>query len=546
MGRRTRTRPAKHDTAPQRPLRFAIYLRISRDPDGTSLATERQLKDCQAFAELRGWDVTEVFEDADLSAFRRGVVRPEYERMLDGLRAGRFDGVLVWRLDRLVRRTFEFARFWEVCEAAGARLASATQPIDTSDPVGMLIVHVLIAFAQMESETMSLRITAQQRQSAEAGRPKGTRRAYGIAEGWAELVEHEAAVIRQAAADLLAGRSLGTIVRALNDAGTSAPGGGTWDRVKLRELLRAPRLWGWREYHGELLAKGDWPAVLDEATGRAVADLLDGQRTGTPSENRRRNLLSGLIRCVRCNTPLKGGKGSDGERRYICPPRSEGGCSGIAMQADLVDATVEALIVDRLAAPGILAGLRARLEETPALGQAEADLLDELAEVRRMVDQSAEDWAAGNLPRPAYLAEQRALERRADDANAALAALRRRGPLVVIGAGDDPNEAYQSLDLAQKRAVIQELTMRITALRKDSPQYLDRLRVSLADEAEEFDAKAQELSERAGKADGDEAKALRAEARRYQKWASRRRVQARDGTGGGRWRPERIDVDWRA
>src|SRR6266542_2023987 len=80
---------------PERPLRFAVYLRISRDPDGTSTAPDRQLADCRKFAELRGWEIAEVFPDRDVSAWADGVERPQYETMLSRLHE--FDGVLVWR-----------------------------------------------------------------------------------------------------------------------------------------------------------------------------------------------------------------------------------------------------------------------------------------------------------------------------------------------------------------------------------------------------------------------------------------------------------------
>jgi DNA invertase Pin-like site-specific DNA recombinase len=57
----------------------------------------------------------------------------------------------VWKLDRLVRRTREFERFWEICEKAGVRLASVNDTIDSSTPTGMVVVKILMAFAEMEA-----------------------------------------------------------------------------------------------------------------------------------------------------------------------------------------------------------------------------------------------------------------------------------------------------------------------------------------------------------------------------------------------------------
>ena len=73
--------------------RVAVYTRLSHDPTGEQTATARQEAACRAFAEARGWEVIEVFEDADFSAYQPSVVRPRYERLIEGIRDGRFDGV---------------------------------------------------------------------------------------------------------------------------------------------------------------------------------------------------------------------------------------------------------------------------------------------------------------------------------------------------------------------------------------------------------------------------------------------------------------------
>src|SRR6266508_1831030 len=126
---------------------LAIYARLSQDRDGTQTATARQVADCRALAAAKGWPVAGVYEDTDLTAYRR-VNRPAYERLLAYLEAGEVDGVLVWKLDRLVRHPAEFERFWAVCERRGAILASVHEPVDTSSELGLVIVRILVAFAR--------------------------------------------------------------------------------------------------------------------------------------------------------------------------------------------------------------------------------------------------------------------------------------------------------------------------------------------------------------------------------------------------------------
>jgi DNA invertase Pin-like site-specific DNA recombinase len=79
-------------------LRIGIYTRLSHDATGEQTATARQEKACRAFAGLRGWEVVDVFEDVDLSAYQRGTMRPSYERLVHDLECGAIDGVLVWKL----------------------------------------------------------------------------------------------------------------------------------------------------------------------------------------------------------------------------------------------------------------------------------------------------------------------------------------------------------------------------------------------------------------------------------------------------------------
>ncbi len=67
--------------------------RISLDRDGQQTATARQMQDAREFAARRGWEIADVFEDVDLSAFDLRKKRPEFERMLAALSSG----ALRWR-----------------------------------------------------------------------------------------------------------------------------------------------------------------------------------------------------------------------------------------------------------------------------------------------------------------------------------------------------------------------------------------------------------------------------------------------------------------
>ena len=405
--------------------RFAAYLRISRDPLGTQTATSRQLREIRAFARAKNWNIVQVYEDVDVSAFDRKVERPQYEAMLVALKDGELDGVVCWKLDRLARRVAEFGRFWEVAEVAGATLASVTESLDTSSPVGMLVIHVLTAFAEMESQNTSLRLRAQERQKLAAGRPKiAGRRPYGLTADWGELVPEEAEVIRQAAKRLLSGDSLRSIALDLNERGVpTATGGGPWRAQTLRILLRQPRLWGERSYEGTTVALQGVPRVLSPAVGRRVAALLD-QRGGVPNRPRK-FLLSGLLRCWRCGAGLRGGQTSPSasgpKARYACPARPDG-CGGTAVLVDNADTAIIDMVLYRLDSPE-LRQLRQR-NTTTKKGEGDARVLAELAAAEQRGRELARLWARGELSTAEHRSMARELEQHAGELRAKLAEAR--------------------------------------------------------------------------------------------------------------------------
>src|SRR4051794_22924861 len=222
-------------------FRVAIYTRLSRDATGQQTATARQEKACRAFAELRGWQVVEVFEDVDVSAYKGRVTRPSYERMLQAIDNRNVDGVLVWKLDRLVRRPAEFERFWSVCENNAVFLVSVTEPIDTSNELGLAVVRILVTFASLESASKGERLRAYYADMRAQGKVHASGRGYGYTPHH-EVIEHEAAVVRDACERLLHGASMAHVVRDLNGAGETTARGKPWSVSTLRKVITHPRI----------------------------------------------------------------------------------------------------------------------------------------------------------------------------------------------------------------------------------------------------------------------------------------------------------------
>jgi len=135
--------------------RCVIYLRVST----LDQHPENQEPELRAYAERMGWDVHAVYSEQKSGADRD---RPEYQRMLDDVRKGYAQVVLVWALDRFGRIAIELEERMLEFKQRGVRFVSFKENLDTS--LNGLVMDILLAvyknFAQAEREKISERTKA--------------------------------------------------------------------------------------------------------------------------------------------------------------------------------------------------------------------------------------------------------------------------------------------------------------------------------------------------------------------------------------------------
>ena len=99
--------------------------------------------------------------------------RPELQRLLDYIRDGEGDQVIVTKLDRLARSTQDLLNIKDQIEAKGASLKVLNINLDTSTPTGELMLTMLGAIATFERELMLERQAEGIAKAKEAGKYKG-------------------------------------------------------------------------------------------------------------------------------------------------------------------------------------------------------------------------------------------------------------------------------------------------------------------------------------------------------------------------------------
>lgn len=438
-------------------IRAAVYARISEDRDETKLGVTRQQADCAELAEQKGWTVVDTFVDNDISAFS-GKHRPEYRRLLDAIRAGDIEAVVVWHLDRLHRQPKELEELIDLCEGRQIKLASVSGRVDLATPEGRLHARIVGAVARMESEHKSRRIRRKMVELAQAGRPHGgSRLAYGYERDGLTVVDEEAAAIREAAERVLAGDTLRSICADFNARGIRPKYGKGWWPSTLRVVLMNHRIAGLREHRGEVVGQAVWPAIIPPATSARLRSLLGDPRRRTTRGNAPRSyMLNGLLQCGQCGVKLigrpKGRKKPGGKayRTYCCVsgfPR--GGCGKIARGAESVERLIVGAVLERIETPELLAGLVEKADENEAT-EIEAITADQV-----LLDELARAYAEKKITINEWLIAREPIEQRMAAARDRFARRSRHLALAdVIGAGSSVRERWESLNIDRRRAII--------------------------------------------------------------------------------------------
>ena len=320
-------------------LQAAIYARISNDPRDKHEGVDRQEADCRALAKALGWNVKAVFIENDVSAYS-GVPRPEYRALLDAIRAGEVQGLIAWHTDRLHRRPTELEEFITIAETTGLQVKTVMSgDLDLSTSGGRMVARMLGAAARHEVDHARERMQAAKTEAVRLGKYRGGPRPYGYEAGGMIVRESEAAVIREATAGVLAGRTLAGIARDLNQRGVKTSVGREWNYGRVRDLLLRPRNAG-LSAHGlpgrktrrsfltaerhevEIVGKALWPAIVPEDQWRALVGTLTDPGRRSQDGNDTRWLGSGLYVCGICGgklrpAPYGATKTRPGDKRYL-------------------------------------------------------------------------------------------------------------------------------------------------------------------------------------------------------------------------------------
>lgn len=500
----------------------ALYVRLSREDgdreESDSIANQRDM--LAEFAAAQDDLAAPAFYTDD-GYTGTDFDRPGFRRMMDDLRAGTVDCVIVKDLSRFGRNYVGVGEYLEqVFPLLDVRFISVNDRVDSFlDPrsVNNLVVPFKNIINDEYCRDISNKVRASLDLKRRQGKFIGSFASYGYRKDPADhsrlLVDGQAAaVVRDIFDWFVGGMSVLGIAKRLNEMGVPNPSAykrrqgmnyrhpasdkldGLWPDSSVRRILRnrlytgtmvqgKNRIKSYKLHVSEAVPEADWIEVA--ATHEAIipaelferAQALFTRDTRTAPAQKEVYLFSGFLRCADCGRAMHRKTISQpyGDYHYyICSTfkkQHSGACTKHTIRSDRLEQAVLEALRHQIALAVEMDELVAEINRSSTRGHNAKRLLDERAQLeaeRERIEQMKlslyPDWKAGDISREEYHQLKAQFEQRQAGLDGRIAAVQARIDEVQNGV-DETNSfltqfvQYRSLQKLTREAVVELIDM---------------------------------------------------------------------------------------
>lgn len=287
----------------------AIYIRVSTDyqaEEGYSI--DAQKEQLSAYCISKGIKKYEFYIDGGWSG--SNIERPEIQRLIRDVKENKISHVIVYKLDRLSRSQKDTLYLIEdVFNPHGVDFVSLNESMDTSTPMGRLMLGILSAFAQLERENIRMRTRMGMKERVKEGYWMGGGRVpfgYDYDKEKGILVPNkDADKVREIYRLYIGGYSAQSIANML---------GLKYDRLAI-QILKRKSNYGIIEYNGEEYMGKHEPIISKETYDLAMNEMIRRSASNITSSE---YLLTGLVYCGKCGAKMRYQKWGKNGCKLVC------------------------------------------------------------------------------------------------------------------------------------------------------------------------------------------------------------------------------------
>ena len=247
-------KPRAEQEAMKQKLQVAAYCRVSTDDEEQQSSYEAQ---CSYYTDKimtnPEWTMAGIFADEGITGTSTKK-RDDFNRMIRKCKKGKINLILTKSISRFARNTLDTINYTRMLRAMGIGIYFEKENINTLDMDSEMLITMLGAFAQAESESISRNVAWGKRKAIQAGKVfVNFNRLYGYFlkdDGTPGINTEQAESVKFMFTRYMAGDTTRTIARKLDEAGVPTPSGKTaWEAATIKAILKNEK------YCGDVLAQ---------------------------------------------------------------------------------------------------------------------------------------------------------------------------------------------------------------------------------------------------------------------------------------------------
>ena len=321
-------------------INTAIYVRVSTEEQATEGFSIHAQKDkLTKYAEVSDYNIVDYYIDDGISGKNLNE-RPEVTRLINDVKSGKINNVLVYKLDRLTRSVKDLIYLIELFDKYNCTFNSQTEKIDTSNAVGRMFVKIIGIFAEFERENLAERVTFGYEQKTKEGNYTNCNGVFGydylVGKGKLIINKEEAYYVRKIYEWYLEGDSMLKIAKKLKDLNVPTKRGGHWNQSTINSILNNPLYIGNVRYgvnkknNFEVVGK-DIARIIDKDIFYGVQELIKRRKKfHNKKYSSDDTYYFRVLRCSYCNGKYHARQQVQSGKKYItyrCNGRHNNSCN---------------------------------------------------------------------------------------------------------------------------------------------------------------------------------------------------------------------------